>query len=170
MVNKLYNKGGFGVSMITPEILKKFIEPKLDIKTKTFDTQFKKAIDRVSNETKIKPKSKPKTVFDPGPAKEIKVGYKYYGYDEIMSGGSTTLYGIESIFVVDDETPNELDKYVGSRITKRTKASITITKGNDKPFTKKYYTDAKGVEYIKIPYKSEEGGKGQLYIYYYDPK
>ena len=47
---------------------------------------------------------------------------------------------------------------------KELKASITITKGNNKPFTKKYYKDTKGFEYVKIPYKSEEGGKGQLYI------
>ena len=126
MVKKIFNKG-FGVSMITPEILKKFIEPKLDIKTKTFDTQFKKAIDRLSNEKKPKPKPKLEKQFEPDPSKEIKAGDKYYGYNEIMSGASTTLSafmeggGIQSVF---DDTvvhQNELDKYVGSRITKRTK-------------------------------------------------
>ena len=175
MVNKLYNKG-FGVSMITPEKLKKFIEPKLDIKTKTFDTQFKKAIERLNNKTKPKPKPKLKN-FNPNQSKEIKAGDKYYGYNEIVSGHSITSGagwaeaggGIESIF--DPEVSHsfqELDKYVGSRITKRTKASITITKGNDKPFTKKYYKDAQGFEYVKVPYKTHEGAKGQIYIYYYD--
>ena len=118
--------------------------------------------------SKTKPKSKGN---NQDPSSVIKTGDKYFGYDEIMSGASTTLDGIQSSVLTEGvSVPNELIKYGGSRITKRTKSTITIVKGDDKPFTKKYFVDSKGFEYVKIPFKSFESGHGYLYIYYYDSK